>query len=373
MIPTIDISKWMAGSKAERDSIAGAVDVGCRSVGFLQLVGHAIEPGAIEGLLAATDALFARPLAEKLSWVPASPEVNRGYAAKGTEGLSYSIGQQSVPDLFEAFNVGLDDVPQLAEYQRRRHDLFAENIWPQVPNVRAQINNYFEAARLQAMQLTQIFAYALDLEPHFFAERTTHSTDTLRINHYLREAGEPEPVEGQMRMGAHTDYGIVTVLYADSVPGLEILGPDGAWHGVVPTPGALLVNLGDLLAEWTNDRWRSTLHRVVPPPRDAGPVRRRSAAFFHDGNHDALVECLPTCVSEDNPAKYPPVLAGDHLMAKLLGPRTLTESAVTVNTAADRMNNPQQPCWAATRTTRQLGGSQPRRHRSAKSGPQTIL
>jgi isopenicillin N synthase-like dioxygenase len=340
MIPTIDISKWMAGSTAERDAIAAAVDGGCRTVGFLQLVGHAVKPSAIEGLLAAADALFARPLSEKLSWVPESPEVNRGYAAKGTEGLSYSIGQESAPDLFEAFNVGLDDVPQSPEYRSRLHDLFAENIWPQIPHVRAQITDYFESARLQARQLTQIFAYALDLEPDFFAERTTHSTDTLRINHYVRESGEPEPVDGQMRMGAHTDYGIVTVLYADSVPGLEILGPDRTWHSVVPEPGALLVNLGDLLAEWTNDRWRSTLHRVVPPAREAtGPVRRRSAAFFHDGNHDALVECLPTCVSEDNPAKYPPVLAGDHLMAKLLGPRTLTESAATVNTAADRLGD----------------------------------
>jgi isopenicillin N synthase-like dioxygenase len=264
--------------------------------------------------------------------------VNRGYAAKGTEGLSYSIGQQSVPDLFEAFNVGLDDVPNEPEYQSRLHDLFAPNIWPDIPNVRAQIVHYFNAAAQQARQITEIFALALGLEPSFFADRTTHSTDTLRINHYSREAGEPDPVEGQMRMGAHTDYGIVTVLYADAVQGLQIIGSDGKWNDVVPLPGALLVNLGDLLAEWTNDRWRSTLHRVVPPPRNAtGSVRRRSAAFFHDGNHDALVECLLTCVSETNPAKYPPVLAGDHLMAKLLGPRTLTESNVTVNTAGERL------------------------------------
>ena len=139
-------------------------------------------------------------------------------------------------------------------------------------------------------------------------------------------------------MGAHTDYGIITILYADPVPGLEIVAPDGTWRSVLPEPGALLVNLGDLLGEWTNDRWRSTLHRVVPPPRSVlGPAKRRSVAFFFDGNHDALVECLPTCVSAENPAKYPPVLAGDHLMAKLLGPRTLSTSEVTVNTATDRL------------------------------------
>ncbi|MDQ6696470.1 MAG: isopenicillin N synthase family oxygenase, partial [Actinomycetota bacterium] len=118
--------------------------------------------------------------------------------------------------------------------------------------------------------------------------------------------------------------------------GLQIVGPDGAWHDVVPAPGALLINLGDLLAQWTNDRWRSTLHRVIPPPPGSGgAARRRSAAFFHDGNYDALVECLPTCATADQPARYAPVLAGDHLLAKLVGPRTLQPSSAA-DTTGDR-------------------------------------
>ena len=139
-------------------------------------------------------------------------------------------------------------------------------------------------------------------------------------------------------MPAGRSNGIVTVLHADQVPGLEIVGPDGEWHGVQPPEGAFLVNLGDLLAEWTNDRWRSTLHRVVPPPRSVeGAAVRRSMAFFHDGNYDAVIECLPTCCSADNPPRYPRVTAGEHLMAKLLGPRTLTASDA-VSTAGARVN-----------------------------------
>ncbi|HEY3484621.1 MAG TPA: 2OG-Fe(II) oxygenase family protein, partial [Ilumatobacteraceae bacterium] len=150
--------------------------------------------------------------------------------------------------------------------------------------------------------------------------------------------GDPDPLDGQMGMGAHTDYGIVTVLYADPVPGLQIVGPDGMWHDVIPAPGAFLVNLGDLTAQWTNDRWRSTVHRVVPPARrPERPNRRRSVAFFHDGNHDAIIECLPTCASAANPPRYAPVRAGDHLMGKLLGPRTATASAAT-DTAGDRVH-----------------------------------
>ena len=170
----------------------------------------------------------------------------------------------------------------------------------------------------------------------FFEDKTDHSTDTLRVNYYERQPGEPDPVAGQQRMGAHTDYGILTVLYADPVPGLQIVGPDGDWTDVQPEAGAFLVNLGDLLAEWTNDRWRSTLHRVVPPPRaTAGPARRRSVAFFHDGNYDTLVECLDTCRAEDNPPRYPPVKAGEHLKAKLHGPRNLAASDA-VSTIGER-------------------------------------
>ena len=136
-------------------------------------------------------------------------------------------------------------------------------------------------------------------------------------------------------MGAHTDYGIVTVLWAEPVAGLQIVGPDGEWIDVIPADDALVVNLGDLTAQWTNDHWRSTVHRVVPPTVVAGPAVRRSAAFFLDGNWDAVVECLPTCTSADDPPRYAPVTAGQHLMAKLMGPRLLRASDA-VDTSGDR-------------------------------------
>jgi isopenicillin N synthase-like dioxygenase len=242
------------------------------------------------------------------------------------------------PDLFEAFNIGPDHRPEgdpVPEADAAR--IFAPNVWPQrPPGFRAALLAYFEAMQDLAHRLTTLFALALGLDADFFEDKTDHSTDTLRVNHYERSVAEPAPLAAQLRMGAHTDYGIVTVLYADAVPGLQIVGPEGNWHDVLPPDGTFLVNLGDLLAQWTNDRWRSTLHRVVPPdPSTSGAARRRSAAFFHDGNYNALIECLPTCQSADNPPRYPPVLAGEHLMAKLLGPRTLTASDAT-STAGNR-------------------------------------
>ncbi len=333
LVPVVDLA---ASDAPER------LDAACRSVGFMSVLGHGVDREVINAMVDATDEFFALPLEEKWRYRSPSPQVNRGYAAKGTEGLTYSLGVDGrPPDLFEAFNIGPEVRPAGVPADRPE---FAPNIWPAAPgHLKDALVPYFAAVAALARRITGVMALALGLDVRFFDAKTDHSTDTLRVNHYARAAGEADPVPGQQRMGAHTDYGIVTVLWADQVPGLEIVGPDGGWHGVLPPDGAFLVNLGDLLAEWTNDRWRSTLHRVVPPPRTvAGPAVRRSMAFFHDGNYDAVIECLPTCCSADNPPRYPPVVAGDHLMAKLLGPRTLTASDA-VSTAGARVDAVTRP------------------------------
>lgn len=333
LVPVIDLAPWHGGSPDGRATVAAALDAACRRVGFFQVIGHGVATPTIDAMLAETAAFFAAPVSEKRAAASPSPEVNRGYAARGEEGLAYSLGVERPPDLFEAFNIGPDDpdlsVPAIAAERDR---LFAANIWPAGrPALRAALVEYFEEVRSVAGTLTEVFALALGLPERWFAPFTDHSTDTLRVVHYETAPGDPDPLSGQMGMGAHTDYGICTVLYADPVPGLQIIGPDGEWHDVLPAAGAFLVNLGDLTAQWTNDRWRSTVHRVLPPARSADrPNRRRSAAFFHDGNHDALIECVPTCTGPDDPPRYAPITAGEHLMAKLLGPRTLRAS-----TAAD--------------------------------------
>ena len=333
LVPVVDLHDADAPSQ---------IDDACRRVGFLSVVNHGISQSVIDRMLQTTDQFFAQPVDDKMALLPPSVHVDRGYAAENSESLYQSLGaEQSPADLFEAFNIGPDIVPGdwPADDPRARPEAQAfhvANIWPTAPSqaaLKPALMEYFEAVRQLAHRLTRLFAVALGLEPGYFERFTNYSTDTMRVNHYERSAGEPDPIEGQQRMGAHSDYGILTVLYADRVPGLQILGPDDAWHDVMPAPEALLVNLGDLLAMWTNDHWRSTLHRVVPPPRSAtGPSIRRSVAFFHECNFDGLVECLPTCMSDDRPARYAPVLAGEHLMAKLLGPRLLTASTAASTT-----------------------------------------
>lgn len=338
-LPVIDVSGWSRDDAARR-SIAEQVDDACRTFGFFHVVGHGVPRATIDAMLDACDGLFDRPAAEKAAYT-APPEVNRGYSPVGAESLAYSLGVDSPPDLFEAFNVARDDVDESdPAVAAERHRIFAPNVWPERPaSFRPAVTAYFDAVADLALRLTRIFCVALGMPEDHIADRCRHPTETLRMIRYRREPEMPDPVEGQLRMGAHTDYGIVTVLHGDPVPGLEVLGPDGEWWPVIPSRDAYVINLGDLLAQWTNDRWRSTLHRVVPPPATtSGPALRRSAAFFMDGDHDALIEVLPTCCSEDDPARYPPVRAGDHLMQKILGSRG-GQRPVTTDTVGERISS----------------------------------
>ena len=271
----------------------------------MQIVGHGIPGDVVHGLGAAIDDFFGLPIEVKKRYVAERPSINRGYTAPRSERLSYSLGVVSPDDLFEAYNVGSasSDFPDL----ELDAEIYAENLWPDLPMFRDRVTAWFDHAGEVAHTMTTVFATALGITDDHFASFTDHSIDVLRMNNYA----VPDDVEiapSQLGMGADTDYGIVTVLWADPVPGLEILRPDGSWYPVQPEPGALLINLGDLLARWSNDRWLSTMHRVVPP-RDARHLtRRRSAAYFHDGNADAVISTLEPCLAADgtsNSARSP--------------------------------------------------------------------
>ena len=190
-----------------------------------------------------------------------------------------------------------------------------------------------------ARTLMQVFAAALELPGGYFDALTDHSIDVLRMNNYALPPGEIT-LDGELTgMGEHTDFGLVTVLWADQVAGLQVLGREGGWHDVSPVDGALLVNLGDLTARLTNDRWSSTLHRVKPPVVDGRILRRRSAAYFHDGNVDAVVATLPSHLDASGwggeaDEAYAPVTVRDHIAAKLAGSRQGRVNVSAVREAA---------------------------------------
>ena len=215
------------------------------------------------------------------------------------------------------FDVPADD-PYFHSAEAGPH--FAPNVWPPaMPELRPQWEAYFAAMSEVSRQLMRIFAVGLGLDVDYFEDKIDRHISMFRALNYPDQPDEP--LEGQLRAGAHSDYGSLTILRQEQRPGgLQVMTKSDGWMDVPAIPGALVVNIGDLMAEWTNDRWVSTLHRVVNPPRDqANDSRRISLVFFHQPNYDALIECLPTLPW--SPARRPhhaPISSGDHLYSKFV-------------------------------------------------------
>ncbi|MEO1061252.1 MAG: 2-oxoglutarate and iron-dependent oxygenase domain-containing protein [Actinomycetota bacterium] len=296
VIPVLDL--------ADPDLAARLDGALCR-FGFVELTGHGLDPAARAELWAAMDDWFALPGETKRRYVVDDPVANRGYRQRGSEALSYSVGMSSPPDLFESFNVGHDD--------RGPGPIFAPTPWPaEVPAFAPAVRRHLAAMAALSARLDGVLGAILGLPD--LVERSRRGPDTMACIRYERSAAEDDPAEGQVRMGAHSDYTTFSILVADPVPGLEILGPDGEWIGVTPGADGVLLNVGDLLAMWTNDRWPSTLHRVPLPDGSAGAVRR-SVAYFHYPDPDVVVAPLA------GEPRYAPVRVDEHLVARLVGPK----------------------------------------------------
>lgn len=346
-VPVLDVSRYVAGGDAASDpdcaQVAAALDKACREVGFIQIVGHGIDTGALAGLADALDEFFGLPLSVKNGY-RRDPSANRGYSPPKSESLSMSLGVTTnlMNDYYEAFTVGTE----AAEFAGRFPALhlpensYAHNNWPEAaPGFRPRIETYFAEAQRLARILMVAFTDALNLPAGYFDSMIDHSIEVLKMNNFALPEGDTA-VAGELQgMGAHTDFGILTILWADQVPGLQVLDRAGVWHDVQPADGALLINLGDAMARWTNDRWMSTVHRVDPPVCDGRIQRRRSAAFFFDGNYDAVLEALPGTLA-DGETGYEPITVAENIAMKVAGlragvaPQAVLREAARVSAAA---------------------------------------
>lgn len=305
-VPVLDLRRDDAALAPELDRI-------CAEVGFFQVVGHgvpeAVEAAAWSGLAA----FFDLPTADKLALRPA-PGEPYGYIPVSGEALSKSLGDEAPGDLKESLNIGPVERPDhpLAPGEEV---VYVENRWPaSLPELEPVCRAYFAAMTALSERIMRLFALALELPGDHFDPLITHAPSALRAVNYPATNAPLAP--GQLRAGAHTDYGLLTILRQDAVGGLEVSDPDGRWVPVPSIAGAYVVNIGDLMARWTNDRWRSTLHRVVTPDGGADAARRQSVPFFYNANYDAEVACLPSCLAPGEIPKYETVIAGPHLMDK---------------------------------------------------------
>jgi isopenicillin N synthase-like dioxygenase len=177
---------------------------------------------------------------------------------------------------------------------------------------------YYRTMQGLATELMRLFALGLGLDEHFFDDKIDRHITNLSVLHYPPLTRPARP--GQLRAGVHSDYGSLTILQRDETPGgLEVLS-EGRWLPVPDLPGAFVVNLGDLMQDWTGGAWRSTLHRVVLPP-DLGTSDRLSIAFFHQPNHDAVISTLDIAGADG--AGFQPVTSGEHVRAKIAKHRAI--------------------------------------------------
>jgi isopenicillin N synthase-like dioxygenase len=289
----------------------------CRATGFLAIANHAVSKEIIDAAWNAAHDFFDLPLSEKQKSAAPYPGYPYGYLRTETEALAKSRGDDTPPDLKESFNGGPRAAPAGMTDSQALEFCYARTIWPERPaGFREAWQAYYSAMEDLAARIMRVFAAALNLPGDFFESYIDAPISALRALNYPEQTVAPKP--GQIRAGAHTDYGSLTILLPQpGSKGLEIVTPDGEWTPVPPIPGAFVINIGDLMARWTNDRWISTLHRVVNPPADGGRRdRRQSFAFFHQPNWHASIEVLPACVAAGETPKYEPVLSGPYLMDK---------------------------------------------------------
>jgi isopenicillin N synthase-like dioxygenase len=318
-VPIIDIEGYLSGDAVAKRRVAREIGEACRSIGFLVVAGHGVPDALIERAHAAARAFFDLPDGVKRRYMTADPNIYRGYYAIGSNAVAYSRDDLvAPPDHREIFSVNRVVIDRTDPYYTsplgRR--IFAPNIWPDiVPDFRESWTEYYGVMETLARDLMRLFALALELEENWFDEKIDkHMTNFIASNY----PDQPEALpRGQLRAGPHTDYGSLTILKTEDKPGgLEVLDAAGTWSSVPVEPRTFIINLGDLMAQWTNDRWVSTMHRVVNPPRDlAIGSRRQSLVFFHQPNYNAMVECLPSC--RDGGAKYAPITSGEHLLMKM--------------------------------------------------------
>jgi isopenicillin N synthase-like dioxygenase len=308
-IPVIDLRSAREGDASDRRDAARRIDTACCEIGFFTITGHGVAATTIDDLRRRAHEFFARPLEEKLAARHPVVGTNRGYHPVGREALSTAMDEAAPPDLKEFFHVGPVDVtddPYFTSARGRAH--FLPNVWPATPRDFARAATaYYRAMSDLVVFLMRLTALALERSEKFFDEKVDRSIGTMRLNYYPAQTKPPRG--GQLRAGAHTDYGGFTILSGEDVPGgLQVRARSGEWIDVHTEPSALVVNIGDLLMRWTNDRWLSNLHRVVNPPAAARERARLSIAFFNHPNYDVLIECL----APPGAAKHPPVLSGEY-------------------------------------------------------------
>ncbi|KAK4156048.1 oxygenase [Chaetomidium leptoderma] len=325
LIPLIDFSKFLDGSPSQKLETAKAILKGFQTAGFIYLSNIPIPPAKRAQVFDASAKLFALPAAAKQAIAWESPESNRGYTAPGrekvtllTDDAAISALRTSMPDIKESFEIGNPSNPVYA------------NRWPSAEDgdfagFGETMTTFFEDLSALHTSVMRAIAVGMSLPETFFDDYVCDADNTLRLLHYPavpRDLFRANP--DQVRAGEHSDYGDITFLFQDDRGGLQVQSTGGGFVDATPIEGTCIVNAGDLLARWSNDTIRSTVHRVVEPPRKDGEdggdevyPARYSIAYFCNANNKDFIEAIPGTYATEADKKYAGVNSGEYLRERL--------------------------------------------------------
>lgn len=289
------------------DAFARAIGDAYGRYGFVIVTDHGIPQPLIDRFLELYRRFFALPTAAKQAYRIPGGGGARGYTPFGIETAKGATHH----DLKEFWHVGRE-LP--AGHPHRKY--MRDNIWVhELPGFRECSLEMFEAFDATGRSLLRAIARSLSLPDDFFEDKVEQGNSVLRVIHY--PPVPPQPT-ASVRAGAHEDINVITLLLGADEPGLQVLTRQGEWLAVNPAPGAMVVNVGDMLQRLTNGVLRSTTHRVVNPARERASHARFSMPYFLHFNPDFVIDALPSCVGPDRPRQWPPIMAEDYLHERLL-------------------------------------------------------
>lgn len=319
VIPLIDFSAFLNGNPEQRKETANAILHGFQTAGFVYLKGLPITPEERKFVFETSAKYFRLPTETKLSHSWTSPEANRGYSAPGREKTTELTDindikklREQVPDMKESLEIG------------REGDPAYPNHWPEeageLVGFKSTMLDFHNKCKNLHTEVMRAIAVGMGLDEQFFDGYTDAGDNTLRLLHYPEARKDIFTINpGQVRAGAHSDYGSITLLFQDNRGGLQVKSPTGVFVDATPIENTIVVNAGDLLARWSNDTIKSTIHRVVEPPSGDGDVypARYSIAYFCNPNFKSHIEAIPGTYASETEKKYAGINSGDYLVQRL--------------------------------------------------------
>jgi isopenicillin N synthase-like dioxygenase len=303
-VPVIDFGGMLTDDPKAKADVAAKLHDACSNVGFFYVANHGIPQDLIDRAFAESARFFRIPADDKTAIHVKKSSHLIGYVGMGEENADPTVGKGDVHEGFDFIAEDADTAFGFMEGDFRK----AGNQWPaNLPGFRETMTEYTIAVRLLARRLFAAFALGLDLPEDYFVPMSDRPMALTRMMYYPSQSGALDPTH--MGVGAHTDHECFTILAQDAVPALQVRNRRGQWIDAPPIRGAFVVNIGDLMARWTNGAFASTLHRVF----NATGSERYSIPTFVGANADTVIRVLPSCISDSNPAKYEPVVAGEYI------------------------------------------------------------